>query len=1053
MRISRHHGWKSRSRADAHLFAVLAFCMSLLGFAPLVAQSSSATLTGTVIDRSGAVVPSAQVVLSNQDTLIPYRTVSAADGTFTLSVLPPGKYTLSATASGFATSEIRDLVLNVGDRANLRLVVDVASFGETATVLADANRVDTSPAVATVIDRKFVENLPLNGRSIHALFELTPGVTLTNGGSGFSVNGQRSTANIFTIDGVSANAGITGGSNSFPGQDASGQGMAVTALGTTNGLVSVDALEEYRMETSTYAPQFGRSPGGQISLVTRSGTNTFHGSGFDYFRHDALDARTWLMNYRGLDKPKLRQHNYGGVLGGAIVRGRVFFFGSYEGLRLLQPQARSVDVVSMQLREAATPAYRPYVNALPIPNGPDRGTGAAVFSASWSDTSRIDSTSIRVDYKTGDGVQLFGRVSHAPSYTSARGITAPSTIQTQHRDSDTVTVGATWTISPRLVHDVRANVTTGKAPYSARGDTFGGAVPMGGEVFQANRRSENTIFAFNVSGGGQWQMGTGNAYRQNQWNIVDSLTYLTGSHEFKGGVDYRRLAPTLNETEAGSQTVIPLLSNLTTGILRSYSYATFGSDPVVAVFDNLSLYVQDVWRAQRRLTLTYGVRWEFVPPPHAKDDAGLSPIALQSLGEPSKNPIVLAPQGFPLWKTRYNNFAPRVGGTYVLNQKPGREFAVKGGFGMFHDLGYGLIVNSFAAYPFRMQRTASNVPFPLTPVQTPTLVPGVDPPSHLYIADPNLKIPNTYQWNASIEHSIGSYQNVTVGYVGARGRSLVKTNLYIVNLPEWPTASPPSVSAATNTGFSDYNALQMQYQRRMHRGIQAVISYTLSRSRDTESNEDAGTAIDYVQPDVSYGYSDFDVRHTLTAAVTYQIPSFPGPKWAATISQNWGSDLILRTRSGDPVNVVVNNNFGQTPVTSRPNVVPGQPFWVNDNTVPGGRRLNQNAFSIPPVGVNGDYQRGTVRGFGVHQVDLAIRREFQLPGRPRLQFRAEMFNLLNTPMYANPFGSLTTSASGATIFVGNGASTNTRSSNLSSVNSIYQIGGARSTQLALKLLF
>jgi len=269
------------------------------------AQSSTATLSGTVIDDAGAVIPAVHLTLLNLSTALQRHATTDEAGAYIVPLLPPGSYHVTAQRDGFTTVEIRNVELNTGDQLALRIKLKVGEIGESVIVVDDPSSIQQSAAIGTVVNRRFVENLPLNGRSFHSLFELTPGVVLTRTGFNeqgqFSVNGQRANANYFMVDGVSANFGVSAGS--APGQSAGGSLPALTALGGTNNLVSVDALEEFRILTSTYAPEFGRTSGAQVSIITRSGGNEVRGTVFDYFRNDALDANDWFANSRGLRRP------------------------------------------------------------------------------------------------------------------------------------------------------------------------------------------------------------------------------------------------------------------------------------------------------------------------------------------------------------------------------------------------------------------------------------------------------------------------------------------------------------------------------------------------------------------------------------------------------------------------------------------------------------------------------------------------------------------------------------------------------------------------------
>src|SRR6266496_2483022 len=325
------------------LFALRALLLLALCALPFAAHAQSATLSGTIEDQNKAAIPGVQVTIENTGTTLKRETTTNHEGSFTVPLLPPGHYVVTARRDGFAPVQINDVVLNVGDQKALKIQLKAGDVNATVTVDLNAETVRTDGSVGTVINRQFVANMPLNGRSLHALIQLTPGVVLTTasgsptGNGQFSVNGQRTTSNYFMVDGVSANTGMATSTTGFPGASGSGQTPGATALGGTNSLVSLDALQEFRIETSTFAPEFGRTPGGQISLVSRGGTNQYHGSASEYLRNEAMDANNWFANANRQPKPKERQNLFGGVFGGPIKKDRLFFFGSYEGLRLQQP--------------------------------------------------------------------------------------------------------------------------------------------------------------------------------------------------------------------------------------------------------------------------------------------------------------------------------------------------------------------------------------------------------------------------------------------------------------------------------------------------------------------------------------------------------------------------------------------------------------------------------------------------------------------------------------------------------------------------------------------
>ena len=349
------------TRSVSSLLVVL--CLTTIS----LAQMETATVSGRVTDQQSGVVQGAELVVTNVDTNLSSRQATNADGLYVLSGLKPGRYRITVTKGGFQTINLTDVVLHVQDSISQNFKLQVGSVSESITVVADEIRVNTqSAAVSTVVDETYIKNMPLNGRSLQDLILLTPG-TLTqtpqisqsaaiasgNGAVGeFSVNGQRPESNYYTVDGVSANVGATTGIKLTYGGGASGSVGAATALGTTQALVSVDDLLEFRVQSSTYSAEYGRNPGGQFAFDTKSGTNQWHGTAYDYLRNGVVDANDWFNDYFGTPEPALRQNDFGGTFGGPVEvpgayhgKDKTFFFFSYEGLRLAAPQAATTNSV------------------------------------------------------------------------------------------------------------------------------------------------------------------------------------------------------------------------------------------------------------------------------------------------------------------------------------------------------------------------------------------------------------------------------------------------------------------------------------------------------------------------------------------------------------------------------------------------------------------------------------------------------------------------------------------------------------------------------------
>jgi hypothetical protein len=1050
------------------------------------AQSSTATLSGTVMDETGARVPAVQITLLNLSTALQRHATTDDEGAYVVPLLPPGRYNVTAQRNGFRSVEVRNVVLATGDQLALRLKLKVGEIGESVTIIEDPQSVQQSAAIGTLINRNFVENLPLNGRSFQSLFELTPGVVLTrasfNEQGQFSVNGQRANANYFMVDGVSANVGVSAGS--APGQSAGGSLPALTALGSTNNLVSVDALEQFRILTSTYAPEFGRTPGAQVSIITRSGTNEFRGTVFNYFRNDALDAGDWFANSRGLRRPAIRQNDFGGVLGGPIKRDRAFFFFSYEALRLRQPQIAITEVPSIAARRIAPAVIKPFLDAFPIPNGPETHNGFAEFAASYSDPSNLNATSLRVDYAASERLALFGRYNRATSDTIQRGSTIvpgfsvqavvnPTIAQSLNNlglarlDTETITWGATLSFSVETINDLRANWSRERGATSFALDDFGGAKPLPlSLLFPPNATPEEAGFQFLLGGGTNSSLVVGKNVDnlQRQVNLVDNLSLVRKSHQLKLGVDYRRLTPVYNSLRYNQSVVYDGVTGTNassagtalSGIAKSVQVFA-GDNPRSPVFTNFSAYAQDTYRVTPRLSLTYGLRWELNPPPH--EAKGNDPLTVQGLSNPIN--ITLAPRGTRLWKTTYNNFAPRVGLAYQLDTTPGRELILRAGLGVFYDLGNGQAAQGFGSVvPFVAVKRFTNVPYPLSPEQAMPPPLGLTAPFGTIVAfDPNLKLPRTYQWNAALEKSFGSNQTVSVAYVAALGHRLLREDVLLNPNPNFTV-----VRVTRNAAESSYHAMQLQYGRRLSRGLQALASYTWSHSIDNASSDSfsrlrintGGTTADGSRdaPGNGRGPSDFDVRHSLTAAITYNLPSLRVSSLSNALSRNWSVDAILRARTAAPLNVITRSDvIGEDLIVElqRPDLITGVPLYINDPSVAGGRRINRAAFLVPTELRQGTLGYNALRGFGLSQFDLTLRRQFSLGERLKLQFRAEVFNLFNHPNFGNPVNSLSSSLFGQSTqmlgrTLGNGGING-------GLSPLYQIGGPRSIQLALKLQF
>jgi carboxypeptidase family protein/TonB-dependent receptor-like protein len=1059
-------------------FVPFLVCITLNTFS-LFAQSPNGNINGLVSDPSSAAVVGAEVVAVNDVTGVQYTTKSNGEGIYVLPNLPPGPYRVQVSKIGFKTLIKPDIILNVQDSLSINFTLLVGAFHEIVTVEGGAPLVNTeSAAVSTVVDRQFAENLPMNGRSFQTLIELTPGVVLTNSSNNdegqFSVNGQRATSNYWTVDGVSGNIGVS----PYPsGNGVAGALGSFSALGGTNSLVSVDAMQEFRIQTSTYAPEYGRTPGAQVSIVTRSGTNQFHGTLFDYFRNDALDANDWFADRDGLQKPEERQNDFGGTLSGPIIKGKTFFFFSYEGLRLRLPQIGETTVPDTNARQTANGATQPYLNAFPLPSPDlpdDLANGIGEFNASFSNTSTLDAYSIRLDHKLNDKIGLFGRYNTSPSEIIQRGSggsNALSVLFPVKIEIQTLTVGQTWFPSNTLSNDLRFNYSKTNAHSSNELDSFGGAIPLALAPFPPPFGPSDASFSYQIFSlsGGLLSAGENQRNVLQQFNIVEGLSLQRGTHSLKFGADFRRVSTRYAPPSYLQGVDFLDVPSAAGGNLLLSEVSSFRTPEILS--HNLSFFAQDTWRIIPRLTATYGLRWDVDFTPSSTPNL----LAVNRFSLNDLSGLSLAPPGTPPFTTTYGNFSPRVGLAYEINSSAKWQTAVRGGFGVFFDLASSEIGNLVgeAGYPFSAFALSLAGTFPLPPdLAAPPAITQSSLGSNVLSAFyPHLQLPYTLQWNVALEQAFGVQQRLTASYIGAAGRRLIQSAFVVA-----PNSNFGFANLAGNSATSDYHALQVQFQRRLSGGLQALASYTWAHSIDTASagspfGNESNSGVPGLDPNANRGDSDFDVRHAFSVGLTYDIPT---PRFNAIASGalgGWSLQSVIQVRSATPVTLYDGESAFSTLFGGftriRPDIVPGQSFYLEGKEClatfgelcPGNKGFNPGAFTPPPTDSNGnpirqgDLGRNVLRGFGATQWDFAVHRDFPIHEQLRLQFRAEMFNVVNHPNFASPVADISNQAQfGRAIqMLGRGLSGNNPGGG--ALSSIYQIGGPRSIQLALKLTF
>ena len=1032
---------------------------------PLFGQDT-ASLRVVITDPSGAEVPDAKVVASESLHATQRVTVGGAERTmYVLVGLDPGLFRLEVTKPGFDAYVVEGLRLHARESQVLRISLRLsAAEKQTVTVTGEEEGIPSDPSTGMALDGDYLSVLPINSRSFTSLLTLTPGLTDAGDGpdGGIHSNGLRSNTNYYTIDGVSANTGVGGGPGPGPGgpgggiggSGANGTGLATNASGDSSNLISVDSIKEMQVQVSTFAPEFGRSPGAQVSITSRGGTNEYHGSAVEFFRNSVMNANDWFGNLNGLGRGAQRLNDVATTLGGPARKNAIFFFASFEGSHLVQPHTEIDTVPDNAVRARVKGGLSQYLNAFPRANGPSLGIDVAEFVATYSTPSTSSSESFRIDRIVNSELTEFLRLSVSPSTASSRGglnSTANSVTQ-RVANTQSLTGGMTWA-NDDLIRNIRVNATRTMFRSSSGMDTFGGAQLLpDSSIFPDGINSNDGSFSLNVNGLGAYTVGGRSNTAQNQFNIVGDESGIGGSVTAKIGFDYRLLMPSYKVSPFTETVSFNGLTNDTDSLLSGTAQSAILTSNLTdrnPVYHNLAAYFQNTWKSTRYTTLTYGLRWDLNPAPSVS--SGPHPYGLDS----SNNLTSSA----PLYPTRWFNIAPRFGLATELTHAPHRQLVLRGGVGMFYDTGYGTTAAAFSSPPYSNSVITTEPLFPLsTSVNQAPVMPPTTPYGAISGASSSLKSPVVYQFSATFEKNLGRGKVLSAGFVGSHGTDLLTTQTQ----PGFFTTTYSLLQLTSNGGSSDYRAFQTQFRQMVGRILTAQAAYTLGRSVDTQSN-DAGFGGFGVTRGFSTGPSNYDIRHSITATASLAIPSPAGRyKILRPALGNWNMDLNASLHSSLPFDVEGQTvQSGSSCPTSGSNVglcnqgfaamvrpdLTGQPVWISDPSVPGGRRLNAAAFSIPSSG-EGTEPRNALRGFGYSNVDLGVRKKIRITDAIALQVRAEAFNALNHPNFANP-----SPFEGANLADANFGIATRMLYNGSGGGSVQSSGAPRSVQLSVRVEF
>jgi hypothetical protein len=1027
-------------------FLYVAACLAASA-APLGAQTA-ATITGAVADRSGGALPGVTLDLRNVATGLVRAATTGPEGRFVFAGIPAGDYELRAELSGFRPLVRRDLHVTVGQTLTIPLVLEVGGVEQTVTVSGDAGGVNTgTPELSFLVGQQAIETLPLNGRNFTDLALLQPGVlpyASRDGGSvvahglGMSVNGQDYRSNVYLLDGTLQ--------NDFT------NGPAGSAAGTTLGM---DAIREFRVESNAYSAEFGRNYGGQINVLTRSGTNTLRGSAFEFHRNDALDAR----NFFDVDeKPDFTRNQFGASLGGPLQQDRLFYFGAYEGLRERLGRTITSFVPDADARGGILPdgpvaisdAIRPYLAAIPEPTGPSIGSGLAPHAFGFQ--QRLDQTFLqaRVDYQAGAAHQFFARHTYDdgshrlptdyPAFprsfiSTNQFFTAEYRNVWSQRTLQTARFGYSRT---RVGQNVEANLASPLPPFVAGRDLVGD-IDIGGMQRFGPQTSANLRLAQNVYSG--------------QYD----LAHARGRHLFKAGALVERYRdfmtnPTFSLGIYAFANVRAFLENRP---LRFVGLSPEGDIDRDWPWTLFGVYAQDSIALTRRLTLNAGLRYETTTMP--VDTAGRD-SALVNLSD-------AAPTTGRLYEGPGRaNISPRAGAAWDVFGDG--STSVRGGYGLY----FGTTVQQ------NLIVTVTNPPStPRFVIPNPTFP---SPPFERGIGNTirpmqfDLQSPRLHVWNVSAQRELPGAVVATLGYAGSRGTHLYRNTdvnipapspgpggrpFFAAGLPR-PNRAFGTIELKSSDGDSWYRALIVELRRTWQGGLSLQGAYTWSRTEDTTqastffSDSTNGTTVAF--PEVIAGYNkgpaDWDTPHSLVANLTWDVPAAAGLTGAArALLEGWQVSSIVSMRSGQPLTVFVQNNWSRSqwspsiaPTTGldRPDLAPGR---TPESAVVGrpDRWFDPSAFVLQPQGTLGNSPRGAFRGPDMRTVDLAAVKRVGLGRDARAELRFEVFNVFNRANFGNP-----------TLVAFAGASQN--EAPLASFGRIRStVTSARQMQLGIRVLF
>lgn len=1031
--------------------------LTTLAAVSLFGQSDVARIVGMVTDATGAVIPAATVTVTNSNTGQVRKATSNEQGLFVATQLLPATYMVKVESAGMSAAEFTGIRLQVGQERTLNVTMSPSTVTTEVNVASDMTVIDFSSArVGANVSTREVAELPMNGRQVSQLYLMAPGAV--NNGSGTFDNirfsGRSNQENVIRFDGIEGSSIV----DSSPG-NLNGESTSIFRLEQ-----SLENVQEFRVDSSNYTAEYGTGTGGQVSFVTKSGTNAVHGSAFDYLRNDRMDARNF---FDAATKSKLRLNQFGGSIGGPVKKDKIFLFASFEGLRQRTASPLIESTLSAEARARAVPAIRPLLGAFPIGQRPSSDPLLDIVNVTAPARVNENAGGVRFDYNISSSLRFYAR------YFRDQGESAQTQNSTLSVYATTIVpqngvASLSQVLSPTVINETKFGFNASKTRVAGipgpspdaniNGITLNlsGSVALGGIAGQSGNAGiaiPSGLIRLSSSFNGR-----GAPYTNHSLSFIDNLSVVRGNHSLKFGVEIRPL--TLWNDQLGGTTFT--FGNVNAFLNNQPSSIAFNGDlSATSPFTNLSgkahlrqnyyiLYAQDEFKLRHNITLNYGLRWEFYSPLHDVRDKNV-------VFDIAKGDIV--PRDSRSWYgSSTRNFGPRI----ALSWAPTRfknKTVFRIGSGLYYGpgqtedqlqpsandrIGRTITSGSLLAYPFDPALVYSTYN-----INDPTL--GYQPRAYA----PGYRLPERIlQYTASVQQELPGSTVLTVAYVGSQGRNLFLRSItnkitgYTMNSTTGAASAVrefggrfAEIDYKTSGGRDNYNSLQTTVSRRFNSGLSLGLQHTWAHSiGNSAGSNEANTAGNPFDFNADRGSNNFDIRQSFNLTALYEMPIGKGRRLmkdasplADALLGGWQLGGIVNARTGVPIDVLIvrpdiayrdtrDGAIYSSPVVSggtvvtvpvintlgggnsrnvrRANIVAGVDPYLHTGNKL--QWLNPAAFSLPAPGTFGNSMRNGLTGPGLSQFDLTLSKKFRFAEGKNVEFRSEFYNIFNRSNFANP---------------------------------------------------